>query len=239
MKILHVADLHLRWFDWLVANARRYDLLVIAGDLQDGFSLMPRHRQAKLCTEWLLSMQTPTVVCSGNHDFWPKDERVSVDTAAEGGWLRRLRGHGAIAGTDGDAITVEDVSIAVKGWAQSQRLVDPADIVVTHAPPTGCDSARSNSQDFGDPNLASSWGAIPPLLLLCGHAHQPNSLWSHWPAGTTTTLVLVPGCDLDAPVPAYWEINTETAVARHSSGCEVSFRRIFGDAKCGGRDAVP
>ncbi len=224
-----MADLHLRWFDWVAASAIQYDLLVIAGDLQDAFSPMPRHRQAKLCSEWLLSLQTPTVVCSGNHDFWPKDERVSVDTAAEGGWFRRLRGRGAIAGTDGDQISFEDLRIAVKGWSKSQRLVDPADIVVAHAPPTGSDSARSNSQDCGDPSLSCSWEVTPPLLLLCGHAHQPNSLWSHWPSGTTTTLVLVPGCDLDAPVPAYWEIDTDAAIARHSSGCEVSFRRTCGN----------
>lgn len=71
MKILHVADLHARqpWLYWVAAHAPEYDLLCIAGDLQNAFAAEGMVPQAKRLQEWLLALPAPTVVCSGNHDW--------------------------------------------------------------------------------------------------------------------------------------------------------------------------
>ena len=74
MKILHLADFHVQqdWFDWVASLGARleFDLIVIAGDLQDAFSVTPMHDQARAISKWMADVQpTPIVVCSGNHFF--------------------------------------------------------------------------------------------------------------------------------------------------------------------------
>lgn len=59
MRVIHVAALHLRhdWFDWVASHCRGFEMVVIAGDLQDAFSNISMHAQAKAITRWLLSRQ--------------------------------------------------------------------------------------------------------------------------------------------------------------------------------------
>jgi Icc-related predicted phosphoesterase len=223
VKILHASDLHLQqeWFDWVVSHSVEYDLLVIAGDLQNAFSNTPLHTQSRLCSEWLLSLQTPTVVCSGNHDFWVSDRRVSVDVQAEAGWLRNLRGRGHIIAVDGDTVDFHGLKIAVNGWLQVPDLHDRVDIVVTHAPPMGCacaSGAEAEGRDNGDPELFPAVQYNPPTLILAGHIHAPQKYACTWPPIDPTTLILVPGCDEEAEIPNHWVIDTAERTARHSSG---------------------
>jgi len=94
MKILHVSDLHgwPVWLDWVETNAGRFDAVVIAGDflnLLSGLDFTGTYTkdpdlagQAKRCGEWLTSIITPTIICTGNHDC----------ALEGGGWLRDLRG---------------------------------------------------------------------------------------------------------------------------------------------------
>lgn len=219
MKILHLADLHLHhgWFDWISAKSRGYDLIVIAGDIQDAFSNAGMHQQARAAAKWLLSIKTPTVICSGNHDFWKSDHMSSVDTQAEAAWIKNLRGSGAIIGVDGDIVDFNGFSICVNGWLQrpvSRRF----DIVVTHAPPSGCVCARSYGTDHGDSALSAPLSAHPPALMLCGHIHKPEKLSCHWDELNPFTAILVPGCDDQMSAPAHWSINTDASVALHSNG---------------------
>ena len=227
MKILHTADLHLRWFDWVAEQAPRYDLVIIAGDLLDGFSDVPVHTQAWQCSKWLLSLRTPTVVCSGNHDFWPKSRTGAVAPDAEGAWVRRLRGKGNIVAVDGDTIEFGGLRIAVNGWLQVPRLSSGHhDIVVSHAPPKGCACASgADGNDNGDPQIWDVLRWDTPSLLLAGHIHDPRKCWCRWPRISPKTLVLVPGYEPRETTPAHWAIDTAAHTARHcGSGKAVSYR---------------
>ncbi len=230
MKILHVADLHLQrgWFDWVESHCDEYDLLVIAGDLQNAFSNISMHEQAKAIRAWLLSLYVRgIVVCSGNHDFWVGDQRATKDVYAEAGWLHTLRGrvsHGRrrILAIDGDTIQYKGLSIAVNGWLKVPNLNKCADIVVTHAPPSGCACAGGEEgRDVGDSELWPALQDSPPRLLLCGHVHAPAKYACSWPPIDPTSLILVPGCDENADVPAHWMIDTDSKVAIHSGGEKV------------------
>ena len=229
MKILHLADLHLQheWFDWVSSQSRDYELLVIAGDLQNAFSGTGMHDQARAVSKWLLSLTTPTVVCSGNHDYWVSDPRVFFDVAAEARWIRDLRGKGSIVGVDGDAVEFRGLRIFVNGWLQEPDA-GPFDIVVTHAPPEACACAGADGRDHGDSCLLNALQSQPPTLLLCGHVHAPAKLSCKWPPLYPTCTVLVPGCDEQSEVPAHWIINTDHGVAIHSAGVVQSFDKPIG-----------
>jgi len=188
MKILHVADLHAEhdWFDWTASQAPLFDLLVIAGDLQNGFSNTPMHDQARAISKWLLTIRTPTVVCSGNHDYWTKSPRVAVDPDAEAAWLRRLAGLGSGLAVDGSTVSLGGLRIAVNGWAQIPVIETPIDILVTHAPPMGCACAGgAEGRDVGDPELWDALKFNAPRLMLCGHVHQPTKPGADGPHQTT------------------------------------------------------
>lgn len=217
MKILHVADLHARrpWLDWVSSHAKEFDLIFIAGDLEDAFGEEGMHPQARWLSAWLVALPVPTVVCTGNHDWWPKDERV-IDVYAEGGWLRMLEGKGQIIAADGSAVTVGGLRIASIGWNQLPDWPDSTDIVVCHAPPPSTPVAGI---DFGlgcEPDQSDLWQTLwakPPRLFLCGHIHSPrkNSYW--FPPGEQQTLILNPGCDFDSQEPYRWEIDTDRGLA--------------------------
>jgi predicted phosphodiesterase len=68
MKILIVADLHYRseWYIWL--TQRKVDLVVIAGDLLDGFSPGGVLPQMVAFSAWSKIFPIPLALCSGNHD---------------------------------------------------------------------------------------------------------------------------------------------------------------------------
>lgn len=230
MKILHLADLHLdhAWFEWIASNSSSFDLLVIAGDLQNAFSNSGLHAQARAVTQWLLALSTPTIVCRGNHDFWAADKRVSVDVNAEAAWIKILKGRGNIIGVDGDLVEFKGLKILVNGWLQTPDDDEHADIVVTHAPPSGCACAgNAQGRDNGDPELWSNLEDRPPALILSGHVHDPRKLSCHWPPLDPTTVILVPGCDEQLEIPAHWIIDTSSKIATHRSGqtCEV-FRQL-------------
>ena len=227
MRLLHVADLHLRWFDWVRASASRFDLLVVAGDLQDAFSDSGMVQQARVCSEWLLSLETPTVVVSGNHDYYSKSPRVTVDPTAEAQWLRRLGGKGRILAVDGESVSFATkgatLRISTNGWAQKPAWDHDTDVLVTHAPPCGVDPAREayGSRDSGDSDLWTAMLKSPtPRLVLCGHVHNPRDFWSRWPAGDpiSKTTILNPGYDDSANEPMHWVIDTALGTATHHGG---------------------
>jgi Icc-related predicted phosphoesterase len=71
MKILLTADLHFRpkWFDWLIGESAKFDLMCIAGDLLDIFAKEPRADQAREVSRLLrrLAQRTRLALCSGNY----------------------------------------------------------------------------------------------------------------------------------------------------------------------------
>lgn len=233
MKILHVADLHAdhEWFDWVANQARQVDVIVIAGDLQNAFSNASLQDQARAIGDWLVAIDCPTIVCSGNHDFWVGYKRESVELYARAAWLKHLRGKGRIIGVDGDtfhfpaADSGERVKFTVNGWLNIPKLEANTDILVTHAPPMGCACATgSERNDVGDPELWQGPDRPLPKLILSGHVHCPVQHASWWPPVSPRTLVLVPGCDEQNPVPNHWIIDTGLRQAIHSNGTAVPLR---------------
>jgi uncharacterized protein len=222
MKVLHLADLHFneRWFDWVARECVNYGLVVFAGDLQNGFANTGMHAQAKTIAEFLTSLPTACVAVTGNHDFWTA--RGSIDRYADGGWLRMLRGKGNLIGVDGDIVDYHGLRICCNGWLQVPDLGSPIDLLVTHAPPAGCQSAsEAEGMDVGDPELWPAVQEFPPSIVLSGHVHHPRQLACTWPPIDPTSLILVAGCNEDAAVPNHWILDTDTGIAHHSGGESV------------------
>lgn len=218
MRILHTADIHLAhdWFDWIASNCADFDLLVIAGDLQNAFSNVSLDDQVKAIRTWLLALSTRTIVCSGNHDHWVAPRGI-IDVSAEGRWLSSLCGHGNIVATDGDSIRFQDVEVVVNGWGQ--RYNGRGDLLVTHAPPSECPCAMSDDADFGDPTILDATASTLKLIL-AGHIHFPATFFSRLRCGS---VVLVPGYNDQSSVPSHWIIDTKQGQASHSSGALASF----------------
>ena len=107
MKLLTIGDLHynMRQFDWVVANASNYDMIIIAGDLLNIAGHLDLDTQILVVNKYLqrLKAATTVLVCSGNHDG---------DRKGEGGeffadWLD----------TDGlDGIHGDGASLRRGGW---------------------------------------------------------------------------------------------------------------------------
>jgi predicted phosphodiesterase len=223
-RILHCADLHAdpAWFDWVANRCVKYDLLILAGDLQNAFGSVPMREQARAISAWLISLRAPVAVIGGNHDFWVRDPRVSIDVTAEGGWIRNLRGKGNIIAVDGDALEFQGLTIACNGWLSVPDLDRSVDILVTHAGPSAAaTSASSEGLDVSDPDLWPSLSYAPKILCV-GHVHTPRAFSCKWPPIDPTTLILNPGFS-ETKVPAYWEIDTDQKTATHSTGKKVSY----------------
>src|SRR5262245_24999480 len=73
MRGLLVSDLHyaLRQFDWVQAAARRFDLVVVAGDSLDISSYVAVEAQIVVVSKYLRRMaeHTRLIASSGNHDL--------------------------------------------------------------------------------------------------------------------------------------------------------------------------
>jgi hypothetical protein len=183
------------------------------------------HTQARSISRWLLQLPTPTVVCTGNHDWWPHDDRFP-DVYAAGGWLGLLVGEGNIKAVDGGVVEVGGMKIAVVGWNQPPEWPEGTDIVVCHAPPAMLPVAGDETGlDGGD---SEAWHALcetPPRLFLCGHLHAPRRQWCWFPPGVRQTLLLNPGCAFSSPEPYRWEIDTDKGLAvwRGEGTTEVEF----------------
>ena len=224
MRLLHVADLHLnqRWFDWVTQQSSKYDAVIVAGDLQNAWVKEGMHAQAKTIAKFLTSLSAPCLAVTGNHDYWTA--RGSTDVYAEGGWLRILRGKGSVRAADGDVSDIAGLRVCCNGWLQVPDLFAQADIIVTHAPPTGSPCATgAEGMDAGDPEIWSAVSDCPPTLMLCGHVHQPRSFACHWPPVDPTTWILVSGYAEASPVPQHWVIDTDSKHAVHSSGIGIAW----------------
>jgi Icc-related predicted phosphoesterase len=228
MKIFHVADLHTDSliFNEVARKATTVDAVVIAGDLLDLFSNNSLNSQARAVQNWLRELPAPTIMASGNHDYWVRAPHLTGDDFAEAGWLHQMRGAGRVIAVDGDVIEFGGVRIVVNGWGQLPNVDVDFDILVTHAPPSGCACAladREFAHDFGDPELWPALDGHFPALILAGHIHHPRRFADCWPPIDPTTTILVPGCDEHNETPAHWLIDTKRRSATHSSGQSISW----------------
>src|SRR5204862_2117817 len=106
MRCLVVADLHysLPQFDWLLAAAPQFDLVIFAGDALDVGSFVDFRAQIVVVKKYLslLSGMTQVTLCSCNHDL---DER-SAGGEKVARWIGEVRELGIAC--DGDDLAIGD-----------------------------------------------------------------------------------------------------------------------------------
>src|SRR5207244_9113012 len=114
MRCLVVADLHysLPQFDWLLAAAPQFDVVIFAGDALDVGSFVDFRAQILVVKKYLslLSGMTRVILCSGNHDL---DER-SAEGEKIARWIGEVRELGLAC--DGDSFASVDTFFTVWPW---------------------------------------------------------------------------------------------------------------------------
>jgi len=193
MRCLVVADLHysLPQFDWLLAAAPQFDVVIFAGDALDIGSFVDFRAQILVVKKYLslLSGITRVILCSGNHDL---DER-SAEGEKIARWVGDIRGLGVAC--DGDSLTVGDVRFTVCPWWDGPlvksrieaQLRDAALeraqrwIWVHHAPRAKSPTSWGGKRFFGDVELVQWIAQYQPSMVISGHVHQspfiPDGSW--------------------------------------------------------------
>lgn len=229
MRLLFVADLHysLKQFDWLLANARDYDVAVIGGDLLDLGSSLDADVQIAIVEKYiaLLRQNVRLVVSSGNHDG---DSRNAADeSVAE--WLQAARGDRLHV--DGDSFDVGDTRITVCPWwdgdysrgeLETQLEREAAQVRgrwvwIHHAPPEGSKTSWSGRKFVGDESLRGWIDRFQPDMVLSGHVHNsPFYEAGSWIDRIGRTWVFNPGRQIGSQ-PASITLDFATMMAEWNS----------------------
>jgi Icc-related predicted phosphoesterase len=226
MRILHVSDLHysLPQFDWVVAAARDFDLLILAGDHLRVGSVVPLDTQSETILEYfsLLRSATRIAACSGNHDLTGLD----VEGEQSALWLRAASDMGVL--TDGSSEFVGTTLVTVCPWwdgpkgraALVARLIADAArrpvrwIWVYHWPPLGSLTSWTGRRDYGDRDLRAWIEEYQPDIVLTGHIHQaPFTPDGSWIDRIGDTWVLNAGHQI-GPIPAHIELDLTENTAK-------------------------
>ncbi len=225
MKLLFVADLHyaLKQFDWLVANAEKFDPIVIGGDLLDLSSALDFDVQIVVVEKYLSKIREKTrlLVTSGNHDG---DSRNSADESIAQ-WLLESTVQGLF--TDGESLDLDGTRITLCPWwdgpaslaeleTQLEReaaTVKGRWIWIHHAPPAGSPVCWTGKVFAGDEKLAGWIQRFQPDIVLSGHIHNsPYYAEGSWIDRIGKTWVFNPGKQI-GPTPAYITIDLDTLAA--------------------------
>lgn len=225
MKLLLVSDLHyaLKQFDWIVAEAPRFDLVVVAGDHLDISGQLDGVVQTVVIQKYIrrIAEQTRVIVCSGNHDLDSRD----ADGEKVARWMDRFRRLGIP--TDGDTLEIDDTLITVCPWwdgpvareaVAAQLARDAARrrgawIWVYHAPPDGSPTAWDGKRFYGDAELVDWIKQYSPDIVLTGHIHQaPFKIGGSWVDRIGDTWVFNSGQQI-GPIPAHIAIETRAQEA--------------------------
>ncbi|MFW5834626.1 MAG: metallophosphoesterase family protein [Pseudomonadota bacterium] len=211
MQCLIVGDLHFhsRQFEWISANAKNYDALVLTGDLLDLTGHRPLYQQmqevAALLQRW--RNDTHVLVASGNHD--------AVDSEHRAGWLSAAANAGCFV--DGDTVVFEAATFTLCPWrddplaepalAQLLRTAPaPSDrpwVWVHHEPPAGAAVSWSGRIARGSAMLAQLVRRHGPHLVVSGHIHDaPFVEGGAWIDRMDGTLLINQGRQL-GDVPAH------------------------------------
>jgi Icc-related predicted phosphoesterase len=234
MRCLVVADLHyaLQQYDWVVAVAPEFDVVIIAGDHLDTSSLVDCRAQSIVIQKYIhrLHQKTKLVVCSGNHDL------DSHDTAGEkvAQWILRPRAHGIAS--DGDSVVHGDTLFTICPWWDGPAARDrlalqlAADakrrakrwIWVHHAPPSDSPVSWGGTRYYGDVALSQWIAEYRPDIVFSGHVHQsPFTDSGSWADKVGSTWVFNMGHQFGAP-PAHiiFDSVEETALWFSAAGSE-------------------
>jgi Icc-related predicted phosphoesterase len=225
MKMLFVADLHyaLKQFDWLVANADKFDLVIIGGDLLDLASSLDFDVQIVVVEKYLarIRQKSRLLVSSGNHDGDSRNE--ADESVAE--WIHGSEAEG-LSG-DGDSLELPGALLTVCPWwdgpasraqveAQLQKdslRVRGRWIWVHHAPPSGSPLCWTGKQFAGD-NFLREWiERFKPDIVFSGHIHNaPFYAQGAWVDQIGKTWAFNPGRQIGS-CPAYITLDLETMTA--------------------------
>jgi Icc-related predicted phosphoesterase len=220
MRLLLVADLHysLPQFDWVLGNAVRFDVVVMAGDHLDVSSIVDGHSQSLVVGKYFerLRAKTRVLICSGNHDLDAKSE--SGEKVAQ--WLSAAQHEGVLC--DGESVEIEDTLFTVCPWwdgpivkaAIAAQLASASStrsrkwIWVHHAPPANSPVSWGGDRYFGDVELKDWIDQYRPDMVLSGHVHQsPFLKQGSWVDRIGPTWVFNAGQQFGAP-PAHIVIDT-------------------------------
>jgi len=184
MKLLLVSDLHyaLKQFDWTLAAASKFDVVVLCGDHLDISGHVDGRVQIVVIQKYLqrLKAATQLVVCSGNHDLDSRNE--AGEKVAR--WVDRLRQRGIP--TDGDSLAIGETLFTICPWWDGPATREAVDrqfrrdaetekkswIWVYHSPPDGSPTSSGRGRSYGDKDLSDWVAEFGPDIVLTGHIHQ-------------------------------------------------------------------
>ena len=221
MKILLVSDLHyaLKQFDWTMAAASQFDLVVIAGDHLDVSGHVEGHVQIVVILKYLRRLMSSTrlIVSSGNHDLDTREahgEKIAR-------WMTKVRDLGIP--TDGDTVSHGNALITICPWWDGPNTMRPVQeqierdartakdkwIWVYHAPPDGSPTSWDGRRHYGDAELLTWIKDYKPDIVFCGHIHQaPFQQGGSWMDRIGPTWVFNCGQQL-GPTPTHLIIDME------------------------------
>ena len=225
MKFLLVSDLHyaLKQYDWTMAVAPEFDVVVIAGDHLDISGHVEGSVQIVVILKYLkrLKAGTQVIVSSGNHDLDVRD--AAGEKVAR--WMNKVREMGIP--TDGDTVAFGSTLVTVCPWwdgpnamrAVQEQLERDATkpkktwVWVYHAPPTGSPTSWNGRQHYGDNELLAWINLYKPDIVFSGHIHQaPFQEGGSWADRIGSTWVFNCGQQL-GPTPTHVAVNTEARQA--------------------------
>lgn len=224
-KILLTADLHNNrsWYEWLLTEAPKYDLVAIAGDFLDMFGTDEGGQIDYLRKEWLPAFTAtgvPLALCTGNHDHvaltWLSyvNRPPLIVGDGETQLLTFRSGQKLVVTTCPYYRTFQQRDSVMAGlWQYGARLRDSenAPWLVLHHEPV--------SQMCPKGTIATHWLGLRiqeyhPDFVACGHFHET----AHFPFGVKidNTWCFNAGQRLDAPRPNYivLDLSARTATRR-------------------------
>jgi hypothetical protein len=208
MIILHVSNLRFnrRWYRWLLDNAPRHDLLVVAGNLVDHDLLASINSQREWVRAWLGEYGRPACIASGPEDrvFDPQ-----ANAWRPASWLNDVA-H-SVCVDDG---FVEHGGFAVHCIRNGDMPTDRhADIWVAYRDPRVGYSGTTRSRDGGYDDVITISAASAAPIILTGDTMDRL----HWRSMEKGTLHLNPGWKPSAPFPNHVLLDPATQAA-----CRVS-----------------
>jgi Icc-related predicted phosphoesterase len=224
-KILLTADFHNNrsWFEWLLTEAPKYDLVSIAGDFLDMFGEDEGGQIDYLRQKWLPAFTrtgVPLALCTGNHDHvaltWLSYVHRPPLIVGDGETqlLTFRSGQKLVVTTCPYDRTFQQRDSVMAGlWQYGARLRDSENapwLVLHHEPP---------SQMCPKGTIATHWLGLRmheyhPDFVACGHFHETP----HFSFGVKIdrTWCFNAGQRLDAPRPNYivLDLSARTATRR-------------------------
>ncbi|MDA7746006.1 metallophosphoesterase [Psychromonas sp.] len=199
MRILHVTDLHfnISHFEWVKTKQDEYDVLCLTGDFLDDNNRQTTSIDSQInwISKWVLSLNVPVFICSGNHDEVTVDSEESLedlfsfdneshndwelDTTPLIGsfeWIKNLSNKNKVW-VDRQITSINGITFGcVPYGCDVFEKYRSCDVILYHVPPSNFDVAKDNRGDHGCDyiRIALELNTLKPIWILSGHIHQPR-----------------------------------------------------------------